>query len=57
MENKFIILYNDKLEPYYAWVFAEEEQYVINAVMNLYFNKPPMFDVLSDDDTEDYVVN
>ena len=26
-------------------------------MMNLYFNKPPMFDVLSDDDTEDYVVN
>ena len=52
-----IYLTNEDTLSQYAWVFAEEEQYVINAVMNLYFNKPPMFDVLSDDDTEDYVVN
>ena len=52
-----IYLTNEDTLSQYAWVFTEEEQYVINAVMNLYFNKPPMFDVLSDDDTEDYVVN
>ena len=27
------------------------------AMMNLYFNKPPMFNVSSDDDTEDYGVS
>ena len=26
-------------------------------MMNLYFNKPPMFNVSSDDDTEDYGVS
>ena len=52
-----IYLTNEDTLSQYAWVFAEEEQYVISGVMNLYFNKPPMFDVLSDDDTEDYVVN
>ena len=46
-----IYLTNEDTLSQYAWVFAEEEQYVINAVMNLYFNKPPMFNVLSDDCT------
>ena len=27
------------------------------AMMNLYFNKPQMFDVSSDDDTDDYGVS
>lgn len=52
-----IYLANEDTLSQYAWAFAEEDQYVIDAVMNFYFNKPPMFDVSSDDDTDDYGVS
>ena len=52
-----IYLTNEGTLSQYAFAFAEEDQYVIAAVMNLYFNKPPMFNVSSDDDTEDYGVS
>ena len=38
-------LTNEETLSQYALAFAEEDQYVIAAVMNLYFNKPPMFNV------------
>lgn len=46
-ESNEIYLVNDDTFAQYAWAFAEEDQYVIDAVMNLYFNKPPMFSVSS----------
>lgn len=39
------------------WAFLEEDPSVIESVMNLYFNKPPMSDSSIDDDTEDYGVS
>ena len=56
-ESDEIYLTNVDNFALYAWTFAEEDQYVIDAVMNLYFNKPPMFDVSSDDDTDDHGVS
>lgn len=32
----------------YAWAFIEEQDYAVGAVMNLIFNKPPMFPKVSD---------
>ena len=46
-ESNEIYLVNDDSFAQYAWAFAEEDQYVIDVVMNLYFNKPPMFSVSS----------
>ena len=40
-----IYLTNEETLSQYPLAFAEEDQYVIAAVMNLYFNKPPMFNV------------
>lgn len=36
----------------YAWVFIEEQDYAVDAVMNLIFNKPPIFP--KDSDEPDY---
>ena len=38
-----IYLTNEDTLSQYAWAFAEEDPYVIDVVMNLYFNKPPFF--------------
>ena len=32
----------------YAWMFIEEQDYAVDVVMNLIFNKPPMFPKVSD---------
>ena len=53
-ESNEIYLTNEDTLSQYAWTFAEEDHYVIDTVMNLYFNKPPMFNVPSDDEAENF---
>ena len=48
---------NEETLSQYPWAFLEEDPNVIESVMNLYFNRPPMFDSSIDDDTEDYGVS
>lgn len=58
MDSNEVYLVSEENDFEYAWAFAEEDNYIIDAVMNLYFNKPPMFNSSSDDENEtDYGVS
>lgn len=41
----YLVLTDGEGEHEYCWTYAEEDSYIVEAVMNLYFGREPMFPI------------